>query len=129
MVFHWSLCDSKSPQVSRTCLRILAVISIAVIWIVFTRPPTSKYSRLFNNPFVIVPFSSKIGVLILLFTFLQIYFVNRRDNKVDRFANPLLFVDYYKVWSSGTTFIYIYLSVDRNISYVHKIKFSVLTYV
>ena len=55
MVFHWSLSDSKSPQVSRTRLRILAVLSNTVIWIVSTRPPTSKSSRPFNNPLVIVP--------------------------------------------------------------------------
>ena len=55
MVFHWSLSDSKSPQVSRTRLRILAVLSNAVVWIVSTRPPISKSSRPFNNPLVIVP--------------------------------------------------------------------------
>ena len=55
MVFHWSLSDSKSPQVSRTRLRILAVLSNAVVWIVPTRPPTSKSSRPFNNPLGIVP--------------------------------------------------------------------------
>ena len=55
MVFHWSLSDSKSPQVSRTCLRILAVLSNAVVWIVSTHPPTSKSSLPFNNPLVIVP--------------------------------------------------------------------------
>ena len=55
MVFYWSLSDSKSPQVSRTRRRILAVLSNAVVWIVSTRPPTSKSSRPFNNPLVIVP--------------------------------------------------------------------------
>ena len=44
MVFSGSLSDSKSPQVSRTCLGILAVLSNAVIWKISTRPPTSKYS-------------------------------------------------------------------------------------
>ena len=53
--FHWSLSDSKSAQVSRTLLSILVVLSEAVIWIVSTRPPTSKSSRSFNNPLVIVP--------------------------------------------------------------------------
>ena len=43
MVFHWSLSDSKSPQVSRIRLRILAVLSNAVIWIVSSRPPTYYY--------------------------------------------------------------------------------------
>ena len=42
MVFHWGLSDSKSPQVSRTLLSILAVLNNAVIWMVSTRPPTSK---------------------------------------------------------------------------------------
>ena len=54
MVFHWSLSDSKSPQVSRTRLSILAVLSNAVVWIVSTRPLTSKSSRPFNNPLVTV---------------------------------------------------------------------------
>ena len=54
MVFHWSLYDSKSPQVSRTLLSILVVLSNAVIWIVSTNPPTSKSSRPFNNHLVIV---------------------------------------------------------------------------
>ena len=108
MVFHWSLSNSKSLQVSRARHRILAVLSNAVIWIVFTRPPTSKSSRPFNNPLVIVPealisigtivyfhvpqffqFSSKVEVLILFFTFLQIYSVVHRDDKVDNFVNSL----------------------------------------
>ena len=38
MVFHWSLRDSKSPQVSRTRLSILAVLSNTVVWTVSTRP-------------------------------------------------------------------------------------------
>ena len=45
---------SKSPQVSRTLLRILAVLSNAIVWIVSTRPPTSKSFMPFNNPLVIM---------------------------------------------------------------------------
>ena len=66
MIFHWSLSDSKSPQVSRTNLRILDVLSNAVVWIVSTRPPTSKSSKPFNNPLVIVPIIIII-IIILLF--------------------------------------------------------------
>ena len=106
MVFHWSLSDSKSPQVSRTHLRILVVLSDAVIWINSTHPPTSKFSRPFNSSLVIVPkvpitigtivtfmlhsffqFSTKVNVLIFLFTFPQIYSIVCRDSKVDNFAN------------------------------------------
>ena len=55
MVFHWRLSDSKSPQVSRTLLSILAVFNNAVVWMVSARPPTSESSRPFNNPLVTVP--------------------------------------------------------------------------
>ena len=110
MVFHWSLSDSKSPQVSRTLLSILVVLNNAVVWMVSTPPPTSKSSSPFNNPLVTVPkapitigivvtfifhnffqFFSKVKVLILLFTFLQFYSVVSRDSKVDNFANSLFF--------------------------------------
>ena len=50
MVFHWCLSDSKSPQVSRT---LLSILNNAVVWMVTTRPLTSKSSSLFNNPFVV----------------------------------------------------------------------------
>ena len=108
MFLYWSLSDSKSSQVSRTLLSILAVLNNAVIWIVSTRLPTSKSSRPFNNPFVycakstyhnwynrhfhvpqLFQFSSKVEVLILLFTFFQFYSVVSRDSKVDNFANSL----------------------------------------
>ena len=55
MVFHRSLSDSKSPQVSRTLLSISAVLNNAVVWMVSTRPPTSKSSSPFSNPLVTVP--------------------------------------------------------------------------
>ena len=65
MVFHWDLSDGKCPQVSRTRLRILAFLSNAVVWIVSTRPPTSKLSRPFNNPLVIVPKAPiTIGIIV-----------------------------------------------------------------
>ena len=54
MAFHWSLSDSKSPQVSRTLLGILAVLNNAVVWMVSTRPSTFKSSSPFNNPLVTV---------------------------------------------------------------------------
>ena len=55
MVFHWNLSDSKSPEVSRTLLSILAVLNNVVVWMVSTRPPTSKSSSPFSNPLVTVP--------------------------------------------------------------------------
>ena len=46
--FHWSLSDSKSPQVSRTLLSILTVLNNAVAWRVSICPPTSKSSSPFS---------------------------------------------------------------------------------
>ena len=37
MVFHQSLSDSKSPQVSRTLLSILAILNNAVVRLVSTQ--------------------------------------------------------------------------------------------
>ena len=107
MVLHWSLSDSKSPQVSRTRLRILAALSNAVVWIVSTRPPISKSSRSFNNPLVIVPNAPiTIGIIVTFMfhsffnsqarsrylSFFSISFrfiLVSRDSKVDNFANFL----------------------------------------
>ena len=77
MVFHWSVIDSKSPQVSRTLLSILAVLNNAVVWMVFTRPPTSNSSSPFSNPFVTVPNAPiTIGTIV---TFIFRSFFNSLD--------------------------------------------------
>ena len=49
-----SLSDSKSPQVSRALLSILADHNKAVVWLVSTRPLISKSSSLYINPLVAV---------------------------------------------------------------------------
>ena len=73
MGFHWRLSDSKSPQVSRTLLSILAVFTNAVVWMVSTRPPSSKSSRPFKDPLVTVPKAPMtIGIIV---TFLLIIII------------------------------------------------------
>ena len=96
MVFHRILSDSKSPQVSRTLLSILAALNNAVIWMVSTCPPTSKASSPFNNPSVTVPIAPiTIGMIVtfmfhsffevfILFTFNQFYSVVSWDSKVHK---------------------------------------------
>ena len=124
MVFPWSLSGRKSPQVSRTLLSILAVLNNAVVWMVSTRPPTSKSSSPFSNTLVTVPnapitigiivtcmfdrsFSIPLqdrGTYLSFFSRSLFYPVVCRDSKVDYFASSLFFfffVDYYFVWSSG----------------------------
>ena len=121
MVFHWRLSDSKSPQVSRTLLSILAVFNSVIVWLVSTRLLTSKSSRHFNNPLLTVP---KVLIIIgIIVTFMFHSFFNSlarsrylslfshflsftlcRDSTVDNIADFLgvFFVDYYKVWSLFT---------------------------
>ena len=65
MIFPLNLRDSKSSQVSRIRLRILGVLSNAVIWMVSTRPPTFKSSRPFNNHLLIVPKAPIIIIIII----------------------------------------------------------------
>ena len=99
MVFHWSLRDSKSPLVSRTLLSILAVLNHVVIWMISTRPPTSKSFSPFSNPLVIVPNAPiKIGIIV---TFMFHSFFNSlaRSRDLSFFSPSFSFI----LWSAGTT--------------------------
>ena len=98
MVFHWSLSDSESPQVCRTCLRILAVLSNAVVWIVSTHPPTSKSFRPFNNPLVIVPKASITIGTIVTFMFRSFFNSLARSRYLSFFSLSFRFI----LWSAGT---------------------------
>ena len=96
MVFRWSLSDSKSPQVSRTLLSILAILSNVVVWMVSARPPNSRSSNCnwYNchlHVLQLVQLPSKVEVLIPLFPFFQFYSVVSRDSKVDYFASSFFF--------------------------------------
>ena len=44
IVFHWSVSDSKSPQISRTLLSILADLYNVLVWMVSIRPLISNSS-------------------------------------------------------------------------------------
>ena len=98
MVFHWILSDSKPPQVSRTLLSILAVFNNAVVWMVSTRPPTSKSSSPFSNPFVTFPNAPiTIGIIV---TCMFHSFLNSlaRSMYLSRFSHSFSFI----LWSART---------------------------
>ena len=98
MAFPWSLSDSKSPQVSRTLLRILSVLNNVVVWMVSTRPPTSKSFSPFSNPFVIVPNAPiTIGVT-TTFTFHNSFNSLARSRDLSFFSHSFSFT----LWSAGT---------------------------
>ena len=67
MIFHWGLSDSKSPQVSRSLLSILADFNNAVVWIVSTHPLISKSSTPCTKPLVTVPSAPiTVGITVTL---------------------------------------------------------------
>ena len=94
MVIHWSLSNNKSPHVFRTLLSILAVLSNAVIWIVSNRLPTSKSSRPFNNPLVVVPKAPITIVTIVTFMFHSFFNSQARSRY---FSHSFSFI----LWSAG----------------------------
>ena len=98
MVFHWSLSDSKSPQVSRTLLGILAILNNAVVWMMSTRPPTSKSSSPFSNPLVTVPkVSITIGIIVTCM-FHSFFNSLARSRYLSFFSHSFSFI----LWSAGT---------------------------
>ena len=97
MVFHWSLSDSKSPQVFGTLLSIMAVLN-AVVWMVSTHPPTSKSSTLFNNPLVTVLKASIIIGIIFTFIFHSFFNSQARSRYLYFFSHSFSFI----LWSADT---------------------------
>ena len=98
MFFHWRLGDSKSPQVSRTLLSILAVLNNAVVWMVSTPPPTSKSSRLFNNPLVTVP-KAPIPICIIVTVMFHNSFNSQASSRYLSFFSHSISLF---LWSTGT---------------------------
>ena len=98
MVFHWSLSDSKSPQVSKTLLSILAVLNNAVVWMVSTRPPTSKSFSPFSNPLVTVP-NAPITIGIIVTCMFHSFFNSlARSRYLSLFSHSFSFI----LWSART---------------------------
>ena len=135
MVFHWSLSDSKSSQVSRTLLSILVDLTIVVVWMVSTRPLIFKSSSPCVNPLVTVPrvqitiginvtfifhivfqFPNKVKLLILLFAFCQFYFAVSRDSKIHYSASSLSFFFF---------FFFFFLSFIIRSGHLAEIRWSV----
>ena len=97
MIFHWSLSDSKSPQVSRTLLSILAVLNKIIVWMVSTRPPTSKSSSPFSNPLVTVP-NAPITIGIIFTCLFRSFFNSLARSRYLSFSHSFCFI----LWSGGT---------------------------
>ena len=87
MVFHWSLSVGNFPQVSRTLLNILAVLNNVVVWMVYTRPPTSKSSSPLHST-IFPALEQSLGIC-LSFHFLSVLTCcqpERQSPLLDRFS-------------------------------------------
>ena len=107
MVFHRRLSDSKSPQVSRTLLSILAVFNNAVVWMVSTRPPTSKSSRPFNNPLVTVPKAPITIGIIVTFMFHSFFNYLAWSMYLSFFSHSFSFI-LWSAWTVKSTILLIF---------------------
>ena len=74
MVFHSSLRDSKTPQVPRTLLSILADLNNVLVWMVSNRPVISKSSSFCINPLVTVKRAPITIGMIVTFMFHSLFF-------------------------------------------------------
>ena len=97
MVFQWRMSYSKSPQVSRNLLSILAVFNNAVLWMVPTRLLTSKSSRSFNNSLVTVPQEPITTGIIVTIMFYIFFNSLARLRYLSLFSHSFSFI----LWSAG----------------------------
>ena len=96
--YEWSLSDSKSPQVSRTLLSILADFNNTVVWTVSTHPVISKSSNPCTNLLVTIPRAPiTIGTII---TFMFHSFLNSLARL--RYLSLFLHSFNFTLWSAKT---------------------------
>ena len=122
MVSYWSLSDSKSLQISRTLLSILADFNNEVVWMVSIHSPIFKFSILFYKALETapsVPITISITVTVMLHSFfkadyLSLFYLSLVFHSLIRcdftkwlvlpiffFFFGFLFVNYLLVWFSG----------------------------
>ena len=76
MVFHWSLRNNKSPQVSHIILSIQADLDKFVVWMVSTRPLISKSFSLCTSHLMTA--SSALTTIVFNVTFMFDSFLSSR---------------------------------------------------
>ena len=98
MVFHWSLSDGQSPQVSRTLLSILTDLNNAVFGTVSTLPVISKSSSPCTNLLMTVPRAQiTIGIIVTLIFHCFCIPLAR-----SRYLSLFLLSFSFTLWSAGT---------------------------
>ena len=101
MVFNWNLSDSKSPQISRTLLSILADLSNVVVWTISTRPVISESPSPCTIRFVTVPRAPITIGTIVTFMFHSFFNLKARLRYLSLFSfsfNFTLWTAKFTIW-------------------------------
>ena len=106
MVFHWSLSNNKSTQVSRTLFSILAVLNNAVVWMVSTHPPILQVLQSLNNPLVTVPNAPTTIRIIVIFMFHCVFNSLARSRYLSFFWQSFSFI-LWSAWTAKSTILQI----------------------
>ena len=128
MVFHWSLNDRKSPQVSRTLLSIQANLNNAVVWMASIRPLICKSSCTFINPSVTVPRAPITNSVNISFMFRSFFNSLAWSRDLSFFS----FSFNFNLWLAGTAKstilqVFFFLLIIIRSSCPAKIRWSVCT--
>ena len=138
MVFYWSLSDCKSPQVSSSLHSILAILNIAVVWMVYTRPPIFKSSSPLNNHLVTVP-KAPITCSIFLsipkqsrgtypsFHFLSVLFCGQAGQQSRQFSEFSLFFFVVIRFSEFSLFFFVIRFSEFSLFFCYKV-FRILSF-
>ena len=116
MVFHWSLSDSKCPQVSRIFLRIMIDINNAVVWMIFARIFISDSAIICTNRLVTVPSTPiTIGITITFMLYSFVFSSLPKSKYISLFGFPsILLCGLCRRWSPHFCKFYFLLTIKRS---------------
>ena len=125
MVFHWRLSDSKSPQVPRTLLSILTILSSVGVWMISTHLPISKSSSPFNNPLVTVPKAQIMISTIAIFIFHSFFNSLARSRYLSFFTLSFSFILWSTRTAKSTVFQILFLLIIIKSGLLAEISWSI----
>ena len=121
MVFHWSLSDCKSSQISRTLLSILADLDNDVVWIASTRPLISKSSCPCTKPLMTVPSAPITTGTTVTFMFHSYFRSLARSRYLSFFSIYFSFT----LWSAGTAGSLLFLLTITRSGHLSEIRWPI----
>ena len=114
MVFHWTLSDCTSPQVS--FYSILVDLSNAVVWMVLVLPMISSSSSTFSKPLGTVLSTPATIDMVVTFMFYNVFSSLARSKYLSLFLFSLIFTQWSAGWQSSqfSRFSFFLLIITRS---------------